>query len=87
MARNRLSIRSAEATSLARGTNFNKSNVGDCLDNLATLVERYKITLECIYNVDETGLTAVHKPPEILAMTGERQVGQASWASHLSRET
>ena len=35
-------------------------------------MEDYKLTLECIYNVDETCLTSVRKP----AMRGARQVGQ-----------
>ena len=54
--------------------------MGDFFDNLSRM-KRYRLTSECIYNVDETGLTTtVHTPPKILAMTGVRQVEQVTSA-------
>ena len=41
---------------------------------------RYQFPPHSIYNVDETGLTTVHKPPKVIASTGEKQVGQITSA-------
>ena len=71
-----VSIRSPEATSIGRATSFNKTNVGKLFDNLTNVMNRYKFPPQSIYNVDETGLTTVHKPPKVLAAKGEKQVGQ-----------
>ena len=52
-----LSLRTPEATSFARSTTFNKQTVGEFFQNLKTVRNRYKYNRNCIYNVDETGLT------------------------------
>ena len=41
---------------------------------------RYQFPPHSIYNVDETGLTTVHKPPKVIASRGEKQVGQITSA-------
>ncbi|KAJ8912429.1 hypothetical protein NQ315_006095 [Exocentrus adspersus] len=56
-----LSIRTAEATSLGRAMSFNK-----------VVVQRS----DKIYKVDETALTTVQEAGKVVAMTGQRQVGQ-----------
>ena len=39
-------------------------------------MDRYTFQPNRIYNVDETGLTTVQKPPKVIAVKGEKPVGQ-----------
>ena len=73
-----LSIRSPEATSLARMTSFNHTNLNIFQDKLADVIDRYSFTASEIYNLDETGCTTVHNVPKVIARKGAHQVGQAT---------
>jgi len=49
-------------------------------DNLQWAMERYKFSASEIYNMNETGLTTVHKPPKVIADRKCRQDGHVTSA-------
>ncbi|XP_065665661.1 uncharacterized protein LOC136087083 [Hydra vulgaris] len=69
-----------EATSLSRTTSFNRTNVDTFFKNLDSEQKRYNFSADCIYNIDETGLTTVYKPVKVIAGKGVKQVGQVTSA-------
>ncbi|CAK8677210.1 unnamed protein product [Clavelina lepadiformis] len=52
-----LSLRQPEPTSLSRAMGFNRTQVGRFFDLLKGIHEKEAITVENVYNVDETGIT------------------------------
>ena len=69
-----LSIRSPEATSLNRIQAFCSEEVETFFTNLDNLMTAHKFLPSRIYNMDETGVTNVHKPQKVLAPKGQKQV-------------
>ena len=71
-----LSVRMPENTSAARAAGFNAVSVGKFFDLLENEMEKKQFTPDCIYNVDETGVTTVpNKPAKVIAPKGKKQVG------------
>lgn len=75
-----VSVRMPEATSVNRISAFNQHEMEIFFKNLLNIFEKHSIPPNRIYNVDETGVTTVHKPSKIIAPKGQKQVGAAtSW--------
>nr|CAI5825314.1 unnamed protein product [Callosobruchus analis] len=68
-----LSLRMPQATSIARATSFNKTNVELFFNNYSSLLERYHLEPKDIWNVDESGITSVQKPDRVIARRGQKQ--------------
>lgn len=75
-----LSLRKPENTSIARAMAFNKPVIAKFFQVYEEVIDKYKITPEKIYNVDETGVSTVQNPPKIFASKGKKQVGTLAGA-------
>ena len=73
----KLSLRQPQSTSIARAKSFNKQRVMEFFGILEQLVDKYKITSNTIFNVDESGYSMVQKRKlRIIPQRGKRQVGR-----------
>lgn len=72
-----LSLRKTENTSLSRSTSFNKHNVMMFFDNYERVLQRGNYTPDWIYNLDKTSIMTVVQAPNVIARTGQKQVGQS----------
>jgi len=71
-----LSIRAPEATNISRAVGFNRAQVAIFTNLLKECFQSGKYTAQSIWNVDESGITNVHKPCKIVATKGARQVNK-----------
>lgn len=70
-----LTFGSPEPTSLARVKGCNREAVNRFYSLSGEVVEKYYITPDMIFNMDETGVrTSSTKPPEVLSTYGKKQV-------------
>ena len=72
-----LSVRQPEPTSMSRAVGFNKPQVQRFFELVRSEFEKHAIvSSDQIYNMDESGLTAVHRPGPVIAKKGQKQVGR-----------
>lgn len=77
--RHNITLRQPEKCSMGRVMGFNKIQVQRFFENLKELYEKRKYTPQCIYNMDETGLSTVpNKLPKVLATKGKKLVSKVS---------
>ena len=70
-----LAIHSPEATSIGRVVGFNRPSVNRFFEAYKTELQKGAFDASSIYNMDETGLTVVHRPKKVVAKRGQKQVG------------
>ena len=70
-----ISLRQPEPTSSARARAFNKPQVATFFSILEDTIHKYNIPPERIFNMDESALSTVQRPPKIFATKGRKQVG------------
>lgn len=76
-----ISLRTPEATSLARAIGFNKVSVAKFFELLRQEYEKYNFGADRIWNVDETGVSTVpKKKSKVIGLKGKKQVGKLSSA-------
>ncbi len=71
-----LAIRKPEATSLARTSSLKIHNSNLFFHNYQRVLVREKIGLECVWNMDELGVTTVSPPEKIVGRKGQKQIGK-----------
>lgn len=75
-----ISLRQPEAVSAARAMAFNRPQIQTFFDTLEMTLEKEKIDVKRIYNMDESSLSTVQRLPKIFAKTGRKQVGSLTSA-------
>ncbi|XP_033218187.1 uncharacterized protein LOC117173657 [Belonocnema kinseyi] len=73
-----LSLRRPVSTTLGRAAAFNPTVVQNFFDLYEKILESYQFTAATVWNMDETGLSTVHKTKFVLAQKGQRCVAAAS---------
>lgn len=70
-----IALRKPEPTSKARAMGFNRPQVSKFFTTYQEILEKHNISPTRIFNVDESALSTVQKPPKVFAQTGKKQVG------------
>lgn len=75
-----ITLRQPEPTSAARAMAFNKQQVENFFEKLDSVIQENSIQPHRIFNMDESGLSTVQKPPRVMAAKGRKQVGSITSA-------
>lgn len=70
-----IGLRKPEPTSAARAIGFNRPQVSNFFAVYEDVLHKLKISPSRIFNMDESSLSTVHKPPKVFAEIGKKQVG------------
>ena len=72
----KLTLRSTQSLSHARASSANQEIIGDYFGKLAAVCAKLNLLTKPmqIYNMDETGVTVVHKPGKVVTEVGRRNV-------------
>ena len=65
-----------EPTSINRAVGFNKPSVDRFFEAYKAELEKKTFDASKIYNMDESGLTVVHRPGKVIAKRGQKKVGK-----------
>ena len=71
-----LAIRKPQATNIARAVGFNKPQVEKFFEAYQGVLTKHHYSPTRVWNMDETGITNVHTPMNIVATKGARKVGK-----------
>ena len=71
-----LSLRKPQPTNIARAIGFNKEQVRNFFEIYKNILTSHNYSPMRVWNVDETGVSTVHKPANIIASKGARAVGK-----------
>ena len=70
-----LSLRQPQSTSQARKEGFQETQVSYFFYQFENVLDTNSIDSTRIFNMDETGISTVHRPPKVLAKKGTRHLG------------
>lgn len=73
-----LVVRSPEPTSLGRAVGFNKPSVQKFFDIYKSELTKDTYTSDQIFNMDESGVTVVHRPGKVISRRGQKQIGKVT---------
>ena len=71
-----LVIQSPEPTSLGRAVGFNKPSVQKFFDLYRDELSKDNYSSDRVFNMDESGVTVVHRPGKVLSRKGQKQIGK-----------